>query len=163
VVLDRALDLLFATVMRAWFGGPAAPSAGPARRDPALGPALRALEADPGRGWTVAGLARAARLSRPAFARRLTDLRLSLAADLLRGTDLTLATIADRVGYASPFALSTAFLRERGRRRSAPGERMWTSRRPQSLRCEACLSPGAHGASAPPRLVARPPPGGRCA
>jgi AraC-like DNA-binding protein len=131
VVLDRALDLLLATVMRAWFAGPAAPSAARARQDPTIGPALRAMETDPGRAWTVAGLARAAGLSRAAFARRfadrvgeppmtwLTDLRLSLAADLLRGTDLTLATIADRVGYASPFALSAAFVRERGVRPKA--------------------------------------------
>ena len=49
----------------------------------------------------------------------LTDLRLSLAADLLRGTDLTLATVADRVGYGSPFALSAAFRRERGVRPTA--------------------------------------------
>ncbi|MCD2195666.1 AraC family transcriptional regulator [Actinomycetospora endophytica] len=131
VVLDRALDLLLATVLRAWFAGPAAPSAARARQDPAIGAALRAMEAEPGRGWTVAGLARGAGLSRAAFARRfadrvgeppmawLTDLRLSLAADLLRGTDLTVATIADRVGYASPFALSTAFLRERGVRPTA--------------------------------------------
>lgn len=126
VVLDRALDLLLATVLRAWFAGPAAPSAARARQDPAVGLALRAMEAEPGRGWTVAGLARHVGLSRAAFARRftgrvgeppmawLTDLRLSLAADLLRSTDLTLAAIAGRVGYASPFALSSAFLRERG-------------------------------------------------
>lgn len=131
VVLDRALDLLLATVLRAWFAGPGAPSAARARQDPALGPALRAMEAEPGRGWTVAALARGAGLSRAAFARRftervgeapmawLTDLRLALAADLLRGTDLTLATIADRVGYGSPFALSAAFLRERGVRPTA--------------------------------------------
>ncbi|MFC5063022.1 AraC family transcriptional regulator [Actinomycetospora atypica] len=131
VVLDRALDLLLATVLRAWFAGPAAPSAALARRDPAVGPALRAVEAEPARGWTVDALARHAGLSRAAFARRfttlvgeppmswLTDLRLTLAADLLRGSDLTLAAIADRVGYASPFALSAAFLRERGVRPTA--------------------------------------------
>ncbi|MCD2190454.1 AraC family transcriptional regulator [Actinomycetospora soli] len=126
VVLDRALDLLLVTVLRGWFAGPAAPSAALARRDPTVGPALAAMEADPAAPWSVADLARRSGLSRAAFARRfaaavgvpplawLTDLRLSLAADLLRGTDLTLATIAARVGYGSPFALSAAFLRERG-------------------------------------------------
>nr|WP_068796636.1 AraC family transcriptional regulator [Pseudonocardia sp. HH130630-07] len=128
VVLDRALDLLLATVLRGWFAGPLAPRAARARHDPALGAALRAMDDDPARGWTVASLARTAGLSRAAFARRfaeqvgrtplawLTDLRLSLAADLLRGTDLPLATIARRVGYGSPFALSAAFVRERGHR-----------------------------------------------
>ncbi|WP_433803760.1 cupin domain-containing protein [Actinomycetospora sp. CA-084318] len=131
VVLDRALDLLLATVLRSWFAGPAAPSAALARRDPAVGPALHAMETDPAAGWTVELLARRVGLSRAAFARRfttavgappmawLTDLRLSLAADLLRGTDLTLAVIADRVGYGSPFALSAAFVRERGTRPAA--------------------------------------------
>jgi AraC-like DNA-binding protein len=131
VVLDRALDLLLAGVLQGWFAGPAAPSAARARRDPALAAALHAMEDDPARGWTVSGLARVAGLSRAAFARRfadrvghtplawLTDLRLTLAAELLRGSDLTLEAIADRVGYGTPFALSAAFLRERGVRPAA--------------------------------------------
>ena len=36
------------------------------------------------------------------------------AADLLRDPDTTLAAVARRVGYSSPFALSTAFKRARG-------------------------------------------------
>jgi AraC-like DNA-binding protein len=35
--------------------------------------------------------------------------RLALAADMLREPGVTLASVARRVGYASPFALSTAF------------------------------------------------------
>lgn len=131
VVLDRALDLLLASVLQGWFAGPAAPSAARARRDPALGPALHAMEDDPARGWTVSGLARVAGLSRAAFARRfadqvghtpmawLTDLRMTLAAEMLRGSDLTLDAIAARVGYGTPFALSAAFVRERGVRPAA--------------------------------------------
>ena len=65
-------------------------------------------------------------MSRAALARRFTDLvgeppmafltewRLSLAADLLRDPDQTLAAVAQRVGYSSAFALSTAFKRSRG-------------------------------------------------
>ena len=44
----------------------------------------------------------------------LTEWRLSLAADLLRDPDQTLASVAQRVVYSSPFALSTAFKRSRG-------------------------------------------------
>jgi AraC-like DNA-binding protein len=44
----------------------------------------------------------------------LTRWRLALAADLLVGTDQTLATIASRVGYANAFALSAAFKRVHG-------------------------------------------------
>ncbi len=44
----------------------------------------------------------------------LTGLRLDLAADLLRSSDCTLASVARQVGYGSPFALSSAFTRVRG-------------------------------------------------
>ena len=44
----------------------------------------------------------------------LTDWRLSLAADLLLEPDATIASVARQVGYATPFALSAAFKRERG-------------------------------------------------
>jgi AraC-like DNA-binding protein len=65
-------------------------------------------------------------VSRSALARRFTALvgeppmahltrwRLSLAADLLEDPALTLEAIARRVGYATPYALSTAFKRTRG-------------------------------------------------
>ena len=51
---------------------------------------------------------------RPAPLTHLTRWRLALAADLLAGTDLTLTTIASRVGYANAFALSAAFKRVHG-------------------------------------------------
>ena len=44
----------------------------------------------------------------------LTGWRIALAADLLRTSDLTIETIARRVGYANAFALSVAFKRIRG-------------------------------------------------
>ena len=44
----------------------------------------------------------------------LTDWRLALAADLLREPGTTVASVARQVGYGSPFALSTAFKRDRG-------------------------------------------------
>jgi AraC-like DNA-binding protein len=74
----------------------------------------------------VAKLATAANVSRAALARRFTELvgeppmtyltawRLALAADLLRDPDLTVGQVAERVGYGSSFALSTAFKRVRG-------------------------------------------------
>ncbi|MFG2816960.1 helix-turn-helix domain-containing protein [Streptomyces sp. NPDC048410] len=39
---------------------------------------------------------------------------MTLTADLLRDADLSVANIAERVGYSGPFALSAAFKRERG-------------------------------------------------
>ena len=44
----------------------------------------------------------------------LTSWRLALAADLLRERDSGLAAVARKVGYATPYALSTAFKRARG-------------------------------------------------
>lgn len=127
-VLDRLLDLLVITVLRAWLDRPGSQPPGwyAAQADPVVGPALRLLQHHPDQPWTVAALAAASGVSRAAFARRFTDLvgeppmgfltgwRLALAADLLREPDATLAAVARRVGYASPYALSAAFKRAHG-------------------------------------------------
>ncbi|GAA0248201.1 AraC family transcriptional regulator [Cryptosporangium japonicum] len=127
-VLDRLLDLLLIGALRWWFSrqDAAAPGWYRAHGDPVVGPAIRMLQSDPARAWTVALLARETGVSRAALARRFTELvgeppmafltgwRLALAADLLREPDATLAAVARKVGYSSPFALSSAFKRVRG-------------------------------------------------
>ncbi|MGN6167223.1 MAG: AraC family transcriptional regulator [Solirubrobacteraceae bacterium] len=127
-VLDRLLDLLLIAVLRTWFARPDADAPGwyRAYSDPVVGKTLRLIHDDPARQWTVADLAAEAAVSRAAFARRftelvgeppmafLTDWRLSLAADLLLEPDATIGSVADQVGYATPYALSTAFKRVRG-------------------------------------------------
>lgn len=127
-VLDRLLDLLLIAALRAWFARPEAQAPGwyRAHGDPVVGPALQLLQHDPARPWTVASLAVETGVSRAALARRFTELvgeppmtfltgwRLALAADLLREPGATVGAVARRVGYGSPFALSTAFKRERG-------------------------------------------------
>jgi AraC-like DNA-binding protein len=127
VVLDRLLDVLLITVLRAHFARSAtAPAWFRAHGDPVVGPALRLVHEAPEHPWTVAGLAAACGVSRAHLARRFTDLigeppmayltrrRLALAADLLREPGTTLGAVARRVGYGSPFALSTAFKRVHG-------------------------------------------------
>ena len=128
VVLDRLLDLLLISVLRTWFARPdsGAPAWYRADSDPVVGRALRMLHNNPAASWTVASLAAATGVSRAALARRFTDLvgeppmsyltgwRLTLAADLLREPDATIGAVARKVGYGSPFALSTAFKRVRG-------------------------------------------------
>lgn len=128
VVLDRLLDLLVISVLRAWFARPEAnaPAWYRAHGDPVVGRALRMLQNDPARPWTVAALATEVGVSRATLARRFTDLvgqppmtyltewRLTLAADLLREPGTTVASAARRVGYTNPFALSTAYKRVRG-------------------------------------------------
>jgi AraC-like DNA-binding protein len=127
-VLDRLLDLLLIAALRAWFARPEASAPGwfRAQSDPAVGTAIRLMESDPANTWTVAGLADAAGMSRAGLARRftslvgeapmtyLTGLRLSLAADLLLEPRATVGSVARRVGYSSPYALSAAFKRNRG-------------------------------------------------
>jgi AraC-like DNA-binding protein len=127
-VLDRLLDLLLIAVLRSWFAraDAGAPAWYRAHRDRLIGHALRLLHNQPDRPWTVASLSTTVGLSRAAFARRFTELvgeppmsyltgwRLTLAADLLREPDATLAAVARQVGYSTPFALSTAFKRVHG-------------------------------------------------
>ncbi|MEZ0579547.1 cupin domain-containing protein [Nocardioides sp. MH1] len=127
-VLDRMLDLLLISALRAWFARPgtAAPSWYRANADPVVGRALRLIHNNPEHPWTVAELAATTGLSRAALARRfaalvgeppmayLTGWRIALAADLLHEPGATLESVARQVGYSTPFALSTAFKRIRG-------------------------------------------------
>ena len=128
LVLDRILDLLLVSVLRSWLASAdsGVPGWHQAQGDPVVGPALRLMHDDPAYGWTVAGLAARTGVSRASLARRFTDLvgeppmayltgwRITLAADLLRQADATVAAVARQVGYGTPFALSAAFKRERG-------------------------------------------------
>ncbi|MEV0826593.1 AraC family transcriptional regulator [Nonomuraea rubra] len=125
-VLDRLLDLLLIAVLRAHFATNEAPAWYRAMSDPVVGKAMRLLHNNPAHPWTVAALAAEVGVSRAALARRftelvgeppmsfLTDWRLALAADLLREPDATIGSVARKVGYGSPFALSAAFKRVRG-------------------------------------------------
>ncbi|MFN8124771.1 MAG: AraC family transcriptional regulator [Thermoleophilia bacterium] len=131
-VLDRLLDVLLVSALRAWFARPgsAAPAWFRAQEDPVAADALRRIHDDPARAWTLAVLARECGVSRAALARRftarigeppmryLTGWRIALAADLLADPGATLASVAPRVGYATGFSLSEAFLRVTGRRPS---------------------------------------------
>lgn len=106
ILLDRTLDLMLITALRAWFTRPGAqvPAWYRAHSDPVVGPVLRLLHASPAHPWTLPTLAASTGVSRANLARRFTALvgqppmtclrrrRLSLAADLLREPDTTLAS-----------------------------------------------------------------------
>ncbi len=126
-VLDRLLDLLLVAVMKEWF----ARSSGDdllsrSQGDPIVQRALRFLHGNPKRAWTVESLATETGASRASLARRFNTLvgeppmtylknwRLALAADLLCDPGETVGTVAEKVGYTSPFAFSVAFKRARG-------------------------------------------------
>lgn len=126
-VLDRVLDVVLISVVREWAGQAPSGVAGlQLLADPAVAEAVRLIRVHPEHGWTVGELADRAGVSRAALARRfqevigippisyLSQWRLSLAADLLRGTDRTLAAVSREVGYGSPFSLSTAFKKAYG-------------------------------------------------
>lgn len=126
-VLDRILDVVLISVVREWVAETPAGVAGlRVVTDPAVAEAVRLIRAQPARGWTVQELAAAAGVSRSVLARKfqatvgmppityLAQWRLSLAADLLRDTERTLASVSREVGYGSPFSLSTAFKKAYG-------------------------------------------------
>ncbi len=122
VMVARILDLIFIQILRAWAAGTdAEPNWLAGALDPQIGPALSAIHRYPGHDWTVEELARACSLSRSAFAAQfvarvgkppatyLGRVRLDTATDLLRDTSLSVALIAEKVGYASEAAFSRAF------------------------------------------------------
>ncbi|MGW8698994.1 cupin domain-containing protein [Streptomyces eurythermus] len=127
-VLDRLLDLLLVSTLRAWFDRPRnhAPAWYRATDDSVVANALRLMHDHPAHPWTVASLASQVGSSRSGLARRFTrrvgeppmtylaTWRVALAADLLRDTGATVDSVARRVGYSNAFALSVAFKRHRG-------------------------------------------------
>jgi AraC-like DNA-binding protein len=127
-VLDRLLDLLVTAVLKTWFARQDAtrPEWWRHQGDRVVDHALKLMHEQPAENWTVDRLAKAAGASRAAFARRfqalvgeppmtfLKNWRMALAADLLTQRDQTVSTVADQVGYATPYAFSAAFKRVRG-------------------------------------------------
>jgi AraC-like DNA-binding protein len=92
-------------------------------RDDAVGRALAKLHERPAHGWSLDELAREVGISRSVLAERfahfvgvppmqyLAQWRMQLAATLLSSTSMSLAEIAERVGYGSETALSRAYKR----------------------------------------------------
>jgi len=127
-VLDRLLDLLLTAVLKAWFArhGGNRPAWWQFQGDRIVERALRLMHDTPAHPWTVAELASQLSVSRASLARRfhehvgeppmtfLKNWRMAMAADLLRDPAETVSSVAEKVGYATPFAFSTAFKRVRG-------------------------------------------------
>jgi AraC-like DNA-binding protein len=88
--------------------------------------ALREIHRDPAHSWTVAELAKTSALSRTAFFERfartvgqspmeyIVTWRMAIAKDLLRRLDICLTDVAEKIGYNSASAFSTAFSRHVG-------------------------------------------------
>ena len=128
MVLQRHLDVMLVECLRrpsiAHGALPAGLLAG--MQDPALARVLRAMHADVRAGWTVAGLAQLAGMSRSAFSARfsrtlgcapmeyLLRWRMTLAQDALSRGGRSLDRLAEEIGYESASAFSTAFRRRLG-------------------------------------------------
>lgn len=129
-VVDRLAEVLFVQAVRTRITAPARedpPSWLRALADPQMGEALRRMHAEPGHPWTVPELARAASMSRSAFAARfremvgatpldhLTEWRMVRAAGMMRERrELKLAAVASAVGYDSESAFGKVFRRVMG-------------------------------------------------
>jgi AraC family transcriptional regulator, activator of mtrCDE len=94
--------------------------------NPRLAPALTALFAEPAHRWTLPELARRANMSRATFIRHfqerlgrsasdlLRDIRMTVAANALKTSEMSTATVARLVGYESDTAFQRAFKTEMG-------------------------------------------------
>jgi AraC-like DNA-binding protein len=139
-VTPSLVDALLVYMLRAWLRD-AAQTAGwsAALADPVIARALAVIHEQPERSWTVNQLAATTGLSRAAFARRFTTLvgqppltyltqwRMTIAARLLRETDIPVAQVASAIGYGSAFAFTKAFRREHD---TTPGNYRATVSRP---------------------------------
>jgi len=126
LVLARLVEVLLIEALRSTSGEDTPPGLLRGLADAQLAPAMRQMHRKITRSWTVAELARTAALSRSAFFERFTRTvglapmeyllawRMAVARDLLRHHDLGLAEVAERVGYGSASAFSTAFTRHVG-------------------------------------------------
>lgn len=126
VVIERLLELLLIEALRSAPFCNASLGVMGGLSDERLAAAIRAIHARPAHSWTVAELAKAAALSRSAFFVRFRETvgvapmvylltwRMALAKNLLSNKSMTVAEIAERVGYRSASAFSVAFRRYTG-------------------------------------------------
>lgn len=129
VLITRLADVLLVNGLRAWIAAAEEAPRGSwlgGLRDPRIARALARVHARPAEAWTLEQLAAEAGMSRSAFCARFTEIvgepptrhltrwRMELAARYLHAEDLSVAEVAERVGYGSEFAFSKAFKRHTG-------------------------------------------------
>ncbi len=126
VVVEHLLQVLLIEALRSSTQSEASPGLLRGLADARIGPALRAIHAEPQQAWSVPELANEAGLSRSAFFTRfsrivgaapmgyLSSWRMTLAKHMLRSGRHAIAEITDRIGYGSASAFSTAFARHVG-------------------------------------------------
>jgi AraC family transcriptional regulator, alkane utilization regulator len=124
-MVTRLTELMFVEIVRRYMNGLPAKTNGwlAGLRDAEVGKALEFFHAHPEKKWNVEYLASEVGVSRSAFAQRFCDLvgeppmkyltgwRMQLAKHFLLQPHLSLATVAEKVGYESDIAFSRAFKR----------------------------------------------------
>jgi len=132
-VATRLADILVVQAIRAWLEQDADDRTGWLRavQDPRIGTALDAIHSEPGDDWNLERLAQRAAMSRSAFAARFHELvgeppmgyvtrwRMHLAHSRLLDGNVTVATLANELGYRSEASFHRAFTRTIGH---TPGE-----------------------------------------
>lgn len=126
-VVAQLSGALFTLLLRAWLDdSPTTPGLLAVLADRRLGPALRAMLAQPERPWLVEELAAACFMSRATFARlfrqlsgttpqgALVQLRMAQAAQWLARDTRSVAAIGEAVGYQSEAAFNRVFKRSHG-------------------------------------------------
>jgi len=125
-VLARLLEVLLIEAFRTKMDTPDVPGLLVGLADERLAIAIRKIHQDVSQSWTVNQLAKEASLSRSTFFQRFSKAvgctpmeyvitwRMAVAKDLLRRQTYTMTTIAERVGYQSASAFSTAFSKHTG-------------------------------------------------
>ncbi|MGV8854348.1 MAG: AraC family transcriptional regulator [Devosia sp.] len=123
MIIEHLLQVLLIEALRSASDSLASPGLLRGLADCRLATAIRLMHHAPGRDWTIEQLANEAALSRSAFFDRfrkevglspmayLQSWRMALAKNLLRRQDGGIKEIAQRVGYGSASAFSTAFTR----------------------------------------------------
>jgi len=121
-------ESLFVYAIRAYTSSSAAPPRGwlAAMSDQHLSKAIQAMHAGIDRIWSVASLAREARMSRSAFALKfksvlgqtpleyLTRWRMHKAGAMIRSNNMSFSEVASAIGYGSESSFSRVFSREMG-------------------------------------------------
>lgn len=159
-LVNRLTEALFIQVLQAYIAEAdhASPSWLLGLRDTQVARALGAIHGDPRRDWSVASIAAEVGLSRSAFSARfremvgepplqyLTRWRMQVAANHLRAGRLTLAEVADAVGYGAEASFARVFKRLVG---EAPGAFRRRSRDHARAGTAAASVPAARSADAP--------------
>ncbi|QAT87892.1 putative AraC-like transcription regulator [Corallococcus coralloides] len=159
VILARLMEVLLIEALRSTAGLAASPGLLRGLADERLAVAIRRMHERPTQAWTVAQLAKEAALSRSAFFERfsravgvapmeyLLGWRMAKAKDLLRRKqEVTVAEVAEQVGYSSASTFSVAFTRHVG----LP---------PTHYAREQRQAPDAQGGSPSRRATGQPGPG----